>query len=120
MTFIKRAKRTGRGLAVTGALLAAVTLAAAPASAREWHGGGGWHGGGHHGGWGGAGGGLGIPGGPLAGAAIANSYSHPYYGYSHPSYRCPSPPYRKSDPETGGGDQYQPQSYGYQRTPHPR
>src|SRR3954465_10793464 len=102
MAFKDLAKKSGRGLAVATAVLAAVSLTAAPGSAyaRDWHGGhggGGWHGGGGHWGghhrgggqWGGhrhVGGGAGIAvgvlGGGLAGAAIANSYgySYPYYG----------------------------------------
>src|SRR5258708_18547516 len=87
MTF-EFAKKTGRALALTSALVPAVSLSVAPGSAyaRDWHGGGGWHGG-HH--WGGSGIGLGILGGAVVGAAIAStpyyypySYSYPYsYGY---------------------------------------
>ena len=91
MTFVDLAKKTGRGLALSAALVGAVSLAAAPAAqARDWHGGGHWHGGGWHhgGGWGGAAVGLGLLGGALAGAAIASSpyyygYSYPYYGYGY-------------------------------------
>jgi len=95
MAFMDFAKKTGRGLALSAALLGAGALVAAPAAqAREWHGGG--HGrGGHHGGWGGAAIGLGVLGGALAGAAIASSpyyygYSYPYYGYG---YAYPYSPY---------------------------
>ena len=90
MSFIEIAKKTGRGLAMTAAILAAVSLTAAPgtAFARDWHGGGHW--GGHHHGGGGAGIALGLLGGALAGAAIAsaaNPYYYPYsYGYAYPSY----------------------------------
>jgi hypothetical protein len=90
------AKKTGRGLALTAALFAAGSLAAAPgtAYARDWHGGGNHWGGGHWGGHhhgGGAGIGLGLLGGALAGAAIAsaaNPYYYPYsYSYAYPSIR---------------------------------
>ncbi len=61
MSFVEIAKKTGRGLALTAALFAAGSLAAAPgtAYARDWHGGGNHWGGGH---WGGHhhGGGAGI------------------------------------------------------------
>ena len=89
------AKKSGRGLALTAALFAAGSLAAAPgtAYARDWHGGGNHWGGGHWGGYhrgGGAGIGLGLLGGALAGAAIAsaaNPYYYPYsYSYAYPSY----------------------------------
>jgi hypothetical protein len=92
MKFIDLTAKTGRGLALSAAIIGAVSLAAAPAAqAREWHGGGHWHGGGWHhhgGGWGGAAVGLGLLGGALAGAAIASSpyyygYSYPYYGYGY-------------------------------------
>jgi len=95
MSFIEIAKKTGRGLALSAALFAAGSLAAAPgtAYARDWHGGGHWgggHWGGHHHGGGGAGIALGLIGGALAGAAIAsagNPYYYPYsYGYANPSY----------------------------------
>ena len=98
-------KKTGRALALTSALVAAVSLSAIPGTAQaQWYGGGhgwhgGWHGGGwHRGGWGGVG--LGLAAGALAGAAIASS-AYPYYGYgygygypyySYPSYG-PSPYY---------------------------
>ena len=84
MSFIEIAKKTGRGLALSAALFAAGSLAAAPgtAYARDWHGGGGhWgsgHWGGHHHGGGGAGIALGILGGALAAGAIASAAS-PYY-----------------------------------------
>src|SRR5437773_1535163 len=107
MAFIELAKKIGRALAVTAAIVAAVSFTAAPSTAYAqrghggggggWHGGGGgWHGGGggwrgggggwrgggggwRGGGWGGAGIGFGILGGALAGAAIAISY----YGYPY-------------------------------------
>ena len=46
MSFIEIAKKTGHGLAMTTAILAAVSLTAAPgtAFARDWHGGGHWGG----------------------------------------------------------------------------
>jgi hypothetical protein len=95
MSFVEIAKKTGRGLALTAALFAAGSLAAAPgtAYARDWHGGGNHWGGGHWGGHhhgGGAGIGLGLLGGALAGAAIAsaaNPYYYPYsYSYAYSSY----------------------------------
>jgi hypothetical protein len=78
MGLIEIAKKTGRGLALTAALFAAGSLAAAPSTAyaRDWHGGGHWgggHWGGHHHGGGGAGIALGLIGGALAGAAIASA-----------------------------------------------
>jgi hypothetical protein len=99
MSFTEIAKKTGRGLALTAALFAAGSLAAAPSTAyaRDWHGGGHWggghwgggHWGGHHHG-GGAGLAFGLIGGALAGAAIAsaaNPYYYPYsYSYAYPSY----------------------------------
>src|SRR5215469_6477582 len=86
MCFIEIAKKTGRGLALSAALLAAGSLVAAPgtAYARDWHGGGHHWGGGH---WGGHRGGegariaLGIIGGALAGAAIASTANPYYYPY---------------------------------------
>jgi hypothetical protein len=90
--FIDIAKKTGRGLAASAAILAVVSLTAAPSTAyaRDWHGGGGHWGGGHWGGYrhhggGGAGIALGILGGALAAGAIASA---PYYGYgySYPYY----------------------------------
>jgi len=97
MSFIEIAKKTGHGLAMTTAILAAVSLTAAPGTvfARDWHGGGHWgggHWGGHHHHGGGAGIALGLLGGAPAGAAIAsaaNPYYAPYsysYGYGYPSY----------------------------------
>lgn len=93
MGFIEIAKKTGRGLALSAALLAAGSLVAAPgtAYARDWHGGGHHWGGGHWGGHRGGGGiALGIIGGALAGAAIAstaNPYYYPYsYSYGYPYY----------------------------------
>jgi hypothetical protein len=111
MAFMEVAKKTGRALAVTTAIVAAVSFSAAPGTAYAqrghgggggWHGGGGgWHGGGggwrghRGGGWGGAGIGLGVLGGALAGAAIANSYyGYPYsYGYGYPYYGGGYAPY---------------------------
>lgn len=106
---VEFAKKTGRALALTSALVAAVSLSAVPSSAyargwnggnggNGWHGGGGWRGG-HHGG--GAAIGLGILGGVLVGSAIAaNSYypysygyGYPYYGYSYPYYSYGPTPY---------------------------
>lgn len=109
MRVIELAKKTGRGLALSAAVLGTVSLAAAPAAqARDWHGGGGhWRGGGghfHHGGFGGAAIGLGLLGGALAGAAIASSPY--YYGYSYPYYG-----YGNSYPYYGYG--YSPYGYGY-------
>ena len=111
----KLGEKTGRGLALAGAFVAAVVFCTAPQTAQAergkrgdhgWQRGGGGHGGGHGGGWnrghrggGGAAVGLGLLGGALAGAAIANSYSYPYYGYSYPYY--------------GGGYSYYPYGYGY-------
>ena len=103
MSFIEIAKKTGRGLALSAALLAAGSLAAIPgtAYARDWHGGGhhwdGGHWGGHRGG-GGAGIALGLLGGALAGAAIAsaaNPYNYNYgYNYGYPAYGyAPATPY---------------------------
>jgi hypothetical protein len=104
MAFVEFAKKTGRAVGLTAAIVAAVSFSVAPGTAYAqrgqgggghgggghggggWHGGGGgWHGGGHRGGgwgWGAAGIGLGI----LGGAAIANSYyGYPYsYGYGYP------------------------------------
>jgi hypothetical protein len=105
MAYKEFARKTGRGLALSAALLGAVSLTAAPSVAYAdrghhggWHGGGHW--GGHHHGGGGAGIALGLLGGALAGAAIANSYySYPYYGYSYPYY--------------GGGYAYPYYGYGY-------
>ena len=87
MSVIELAKKTGRGLALSAALLGATSMVAVPAAyARDWHGGGHWHGRGHwHHGGGGAGIALGLLGGALAGAAIASSSPY-YYGYSYPSY----------------------------------
>ena len=77
-------KRTALAAVAALALGACVAVStSAPADAQQiWrpHNGGGWHGGGGHwhgGGWGPAVG-LGILGGAIAGAAIANS--GPYYG----------------------------------------
>src|SRR3954471_5624899 len=76
MTFRNFAGKTGRALAMSAAIVAAVSLTAAPGTAyadRGHHGGGGWHGGGGHwgghrgGGWGGGGVALGLLGGALAG-----------------------------------------------------
>lgn len=111
------ARRLSRSLAV-GAVALTLAVGAAPgiAQARDWHGGGDWHhGGGHrHGGWhhGGAGLGigLGILGGALAGAAIANSYNHPYYGYTNPYYGYTSP---YNGYYGGGYSPYYPYGYGY-------
>ena len=109
MTFIDTAKKAGRGLALTTAIVSALSLATAPASyARDWHGGGGGHwggghwGGGHHRGghWGGGGIALGLLGGALAGAAIASAANPYYYNYSYPY------PYSYSYPYDYG--------YGYQ------
>lgn len=92
MGFIEIAKKTGRGLALSAALLAAGSLVVAPgtAYARDWHGGGHHWGGGHWGGHRGGGIALGIIGGALAGAAIAstaNPYYYPYsYSYGYPYY----------------------------------
>jgi hypothetical protein len=74
------AKKTGRALALTSAIVAAVSLSVVPSSAyaRGWHGGGGWHGGR----WGGAGIGFGLAAGALTGVAIASS-AYPYYPYSY-------------------------------------
>jgi len=83
---------TGNWKRTAFAAVAALTIGAgvavsttAPAAAQEmwrhhgYYGGGGWHGGGwHHGGGWGPAIGLGILGGAIAGAAIANS--GPYYG----------------------------------------
>src|SRR3954452_6244275 len=85
MAFIELAKKTGRALAVTAAIVAAVSFSAAPSTAYAqrghgggggwhgggggWHGGGGgWHGGG--GGWHGGGGWRGHGGGGWGGAGI--------------------------------------------------
>jgi hypothetical protein len=96
MGFIEIAKKTGRGLALSAALLAAGSLVAAPgtAYARDWHGGGHHWGGGHWGGHRGGGIALGIIGGALAGAAIAST-ANPYnYNYGYPAYGyAPATPY---------------------------
>ena len=86
MSFIDTAKKTGRGLAVAAALIAAGSLTMAPSAAYadHWHGGGHhWHGG-HHGG--GAGVALGLLGGALAAGAIASAANPYYYSYGYPSY----------------------------------
>ncbi len=97
MTF-EFARKTGRALALTSALVAAASLSVVPSSAyaRGWHGGS-WHGGGWHRG---PGIGLGILGGALVGAAIASStypyyYGYPYYsyGYGYPYYSYGPAPY---------------------------
>jgi hypothetical protein len=116
---LKLGEKTGRGLALAGAFVAAAVFCTAPQTAQAergnrgdhgWQRGGGGHGGGwhrghhrhhHRGGGGGAAIGLGLLGGALAGAAIANSYSYPYYGYSY------------SYPYYGGGYSYYPYGYGY-------
>jgi hypothetical protein len=88
MTF--QLKKTGRALALTSALVAAVSLSVIPATAEAaWRGGGGhFRGGGHfHGG--GAALGFGLAAGALAGAAIASSPY--YYGYGYPYYASPYP-----------------------------
>jgi hypothetical protein len=94
MGFIEIAKKTGRGLALSAALLAAGSLAAIPgtAYARDWHGGGG-HWGHHHGGPG-PGLVLGLLAGGFAGAAIASA-ANPYnYNYGYPAYGyAPATPY---------------------------
>ena len=96
MTF-EFAKKTGRALALTSALVAAVSLSTVPtgAYAHGWHDGGRWQGGHHWGGGRGAAIGLGILGGALAGAAIASSpYYYPYsYGYGYPYYGYAPAPY---------------------------
>jgi hypothetical protein len=63
MALIAMTKKTGRGLVMTTALLAAVALAVAPATAYAQHRGGGGGGGGWHGGGGGGGGWHGGGGG---------------------------------------------------------
>jgi hypothetical protein len=85
-------RKTGRALALSSALVAAVSLTVAPTAAEAaWHGRGGWHGGGWHGGgWG-----WGVAAGALAGAAIASSaypYGYPYYAYGYPYYGYPPAP----------------------------
>jgi hypothetical protein len=93
MGFIEIAKKTGRGLALSAALLAAGSLAAIPgtAYARDWHGGGHW---GHHHGGPGPGLVLGLLAGGFAGAAIASA-ANPYnYNYGYPAYGyAPATPY---------------------------
>ena len=124
MGFIEITKKTGRALAVTAAIVAAVSLSIGPSPAYAqhrggggwhgggggWHGGGGWRGGWGHrgGGWGGAGIGFGILGGALAGAAIANSYYG--YGYPYDYYGGYGYPY---DYYGGYGGGYSPYGYGY-------
>jgi hypothetical protein len=91
MGFIEIAKKTGRGLALSAALLAAGSLAAIPgtAYARDWHGGG------HH--WDGVIGAAtteaAVPesrsassAAALAGAAIASAASPYNYNYGYPAY----------------------------------
>jgi hypothetical protein len=130
MAFMKITKKTGRALAMTAAIVAAVSLSIGPSPAYAqhrgggggWHGGGGgWHGGGggwrgggwgHRGGgwgWGAAGIGLGI----LGGAAIANSYyGYPYsYGYGYPYGGYYGGGYGGYGGGYGGG--YSPYGYGY-------
>jgi hypothetical protein len=93
MGFIEIAKKTGRGLALSAALLAAGSLAAIPgtAYARDWHGGGHW---GHHHGGPGPGLVLVLLAGGFAGAAIASA-ANPYnYNYGYPAYGyAPATPY---------------------------
>jgi hypothetical protein len=105
LAFIDIAKKTGRGLAVTAAVLAAVSLITAPETAyaeRGDHEGGGRHGDGNHeggghedGGWHGRGGHWGggdwHGGGHWRGEGWGGGrpyyyrYSHPYFGY-YPYY----------------------------------
>jgi hypothetical protein len=90
LAFIDIAQKTGRGLAVTAAVLAAVSLTTAPGTAyaeRGDHEGGGRHGGGNHedggqegGDWHGGGHWRGEGWG--GGRPYYYRYSHPYYGYS--------------------------------------
>ena len=118
MTF-EFAKKTGRALALTSAVVAAVSLSAMPSSAyaRDWHDGGNWHGGGgwHGNHWDGAAIGLGILGGALVGATVASnsyyypySYSYPYsYGYGYPYYGYGyGNPYYSYGPAPYSGDGY--------------
>jgi hypothetical protein len=90
MSRIENAKKTGRGLAVAAALVAAGSLSLAPSAAyaRDWHHGGNWGGHHWHGGYRHGGGGiaLGLLGGALAGAAIASAANPYYYSYSYPYY----------------------------------
>src|SRR4051812_25143775 len=73
MGFVENTKRTGRALAVTAAVVAALSLSTAPNTAYAQRGGGGWHGGG---GWDGGGGvgvggvGRGAAGGGVAGRGV--------------------------------------------------
>src|SRR5438270_13961212 len=96
MAFIEFAKKTGRALAVTAAIVGAVSISAAPSTAyaQRGHGGGGWHGGGggwhgggwrggRGGGWGGAGIGLGVLGGGLGGAADAHAFYRGHSAFGH-------------------------------------
>jgi hypothetical protein len=95
MSLFETAKKTGRGLAIAAALVAAGSLTMAPnvAYARDGHHGNHWrghHSGGHHH-WrghrhGGGGVALGLLGGALAGAAIASAANPYYYSYGYPYY----------------------------------
>src|SRR5579872_743182 len=75
MSFLEIAQKSGRTLAVTAAVVAAVSLTAAPGTAYAEHGHGGDRGGVA----------LRILGGAVAGAVIAGAAS-PYYGYSNSYY----------------------------------
>jgi hypothetical protein len=100
MAFIDIAKKTGRGLAVTAAVLAAVSLTTVPETAYAQRGGGGGGGGGFHGGgsggggfhgggggWGGGwhgGGGGWHRGGHWRGRGWGGGWGRPYfYGYPY-------------------------------------
>jgi uncharacterized membrane protein len=90
MAFIDIAKKTGRGLAVTAAVLAAVSLTTAPETAYAQRGGGGGGGGGFHGGGGGWGGGWHGGGGGWGGGWHrgghwrGRGWGRPYfYGYPY-------------------------------------
>jgi hypothetical protein len=132
MAFVEFAKKTGRAVGLTAAIVAAVSFSVAPGTAYAqrghgggggWHGGGGgWHGGGggwrggggwggHRGGWGWGGAAIGL--GILGGAAIANSYyGYPYsYGYGYPYYGGGYGYGGYGGGYYGGG--YSPYGYGY-------
>src|SRR5438552_679028 len=116
MTSIATSKNTGRRLAISAALLAAVSFAVAPGTAYAQHRGGGgthsgswsghsgnWHGGSWRGGWHGRGWGWGWPvvGGLVAGAAIASAAYPYYYGYPYSYYGYPYPYYGYGYPYYG-------------------
>ena len=106
---VEIAKKTGRALTVTAAILGALSIGAVPETAYAQHhgGGGGWHGGGIS-----TGEAVGIGLGAFALGGALGAYSYPYYGYSYPYYNYSYPYYGYSYPYYGGGYVY-PYGYGY-------